>query len=100
LNPIYHPEAEFEVTNATEFYRARVPQQAAKFWAAFEDCTLRVLEMPEAFPIVFQGVPVRRAKLNSFPYQLIYVIDPDAIYVVALMHERQEPLYWLRRLEF
>ena len=80
MNPIYHPESEFEITNAAEFYRVRVPQLARKFVAAFEDCSLRVLEMPEAFPIVFQGVPVRRAKLNSFPYQLIFVIDPDAIY--------------------
>jgi toxin ParE1/3/4 len=99
LNLIYHPEAEFEVTNAAEFYRVRVPQLARKFATAFEDCSLRVLEMPEAFPILFLGVQARRAKLTGFPYQIIYTIDPDAIYVVALMHERKEPLYWLQRLE-
>jgi toxin ParE1/3/4 len=99
LNLILHLEAEIEMTNAAESYRVKLPHLARNFRAAFEECTTLVLEMPEAFPNAVPGVPARRAKLNGFPYQLIYLIDPDAVYVVALAHERKKPSYWLYRLE-
>lgn len=99
LNLIYHPEAELEVGNAAEFYRARTPALARRFRDAFEAALVRLVEAPESFPVVYEHASGRRIRLHGFPYSIVYLIDPDAIYVVALAHERREPLYWLRRLE-
>jgi hypothetical protein len=43
---------------------------------------------------MFDVVPVRR-----FPYQLIFLTSSDEIVVVAVMHERRRPTYWIDRLD-
>lgn len=97
--PIYHPEAELEATNAAEYFRARSPALARNFRDALEVCLLSILEFPESHPVMFERTGARRANLQRFPYQVVYLIDPDVIYIVAIAHERREPLYWLRRIE-
>lgn len=36
--------------------------------------------------------------MKRFPYQLVYLIEPDAIYIIALAHLKRQPNYWLYRL--
>ena len=43
--------------------------------------------------------PARRVFANGFPYAVVYVARPDAIWIVAVMHVRREPAYWKDLLE-
>jgi hypothetical protein len=42
---------------------------------------------------------VRRVPVRRFPYQLIFLTSADEIVVVAVMHERWRPTYWIDRLD-
>ncbi|MBA3346286.1 MAG: type II toxin-antitoxin system RelE/ParE family toxin [Gemmatimonadales bacterium] len=35
--------------------------------------------------------------LRRFPYSLLYRIETDRIYVLAVMHHRRRPGYWTDR---
>jgi len=37
--------------------------------------------------------------LGSFPIKLVYVVRDDALVVVAVVHARRRPGYWLERLQ-
>jgi toxin ParE1/3/4 len=50
---------------------------------------------PSAFPIVHEQV--HRALLRKFPYALFYVVEGDAIAVVACFHVKRSPVDWQRR---
>jgi len=40
---------------------------------------------------------VRRKQLGRFPYQLLYRVDGEEIRILAVMHKRRRPLYWVER---
>ncbi|AUX43028.1 uncharacterized protein SOCE26_044680 [Sorangium cellulosum] len=55
----------------------------------------RIAEAPEQGPELEPGV--RRLTLQRFPYGLLYVVEPDRILVLAVMHLRRRPGYWRGR---
>ena len=40
---------------------------------------------------------LRRILVRRFPYGLVYRVEPDAIFIVAVAHLRRRPGYWRRR---
>jgi len=40
---------------------------------------------------------IRRAQLGRFPYLVYYVVLPEAVSVIAVMHGRREPRRWQSR---
>ncbi len=69
---------------------------------ALDSTTTRILKAPETFPHhgrTRSGIEVRSAYLRRFRYRVIFVVRPDLIWVIAFMHEKQEPGYWRVRLE-
>jgi toxin ParE1/3/4 len=41
---------------------------------------------------------VHIARVGGWPYHLIYVVTGDHYRVIAVMHEKREPGYWIRRV--
>ena len=95
---LFHPEARLELAQAMEYYRAISPTLGREFYEEFKLVIRDVMDFPEASRQV-SAIGVRRKQMNRFPYGLLYVIDPDAIYVVAVAHERRHPDYRKYRLE-
>jgi plasmid stabilization system protein ParE len=40
---------------------------------------------------------IRRSLIRRFPYSLLYRVDADEIVVLAVMHQKRHPAYWLSR---
>ncbi len=53
-------------------------------------------------PVPLPGIPlelgIRRILLDRFPFAVIHMDEPDAIYILAVAHLRRRPGYWLARL--
>ena len=56
----------------------------------------RIARSPEAFGILRDNV--RCHLVERFPFGILYEIQTDAIFVVAVMHLHREPDYWAGRL--
>jgi hypothetical protein len=41
---------------------------------------------------------VRRRGVGKFPYEIIYVVEPAALCIVAIEHAKRRPGSWLHRL--
>jgi toxin ParE1/3/4 len=52
-------------------------------------------EVESAWPIL-EG-DVRRCLVNRFPYGVLYSVESDRVYVLALMHLHRRPGYWKDR---
>jgi hypothetical protein len=50
-----------------------------------------------AFPV--ERGDIRRITLTRFPYKLLYSIEPDCLYVIAIAHQHRKPDYWVGRSE-
>jgi hypothetical protein len=47
---------------------------------------------------IFRAPQARRHFRRPFPYAVVYVAKPDHVWVLAVMHFKQPPTYWLHRL--
>lgn len=92
----YHPHARAEVVRAVKFYRAESPQAAEQFVAFLDDAIQLVLSEP-LIGHPFRG-GCRRKVFTRFPYSLIYRFLEGEIQIVAVMHHRRKPDYWLKRV--
>ena len=82
-------EAESDVREAYLWYQERRLGLGTEFVGAVEACLGSIQSRPLAFPVVFENV--RRGLLKRFPYGIFYVIEQDAIAVLACFHVKRDP---------
>ena len=94
----FHPAAAEEFFAALRFYReAESGKVASDFDAELRRCIELVLHSPEIAPR-FGGRGARGKLLRRFPYTLVYAVQQDRIYVLAVAHQNRRPGYWTNRL--
>lgn len=97
LDEIFQAEAELEFIQASEYYRNISPQLGRKFVDAFREVMADIHLFPE-MAVQIHPMGVRRAQMKKFPYNVLYLLDPDAIFIIAVAHQERHPDYWLHRL--
>jgi plasmid stabilization system protein ParE len=78
----------------------RYDEQRSGFGAGLvkeiDDVLRRIAAFPEIGPPFVEAT--RRVLFRTFPFALIYTIRPTELIVLALAHQRRQPLYWLDRV--
>jgi toxin ParE1/3/4 len=93
----FHPEAGEEYTRAVEHYAAIAPELGNRLYNEIEGLILEIRRQPERFFRIHP--PAQRALCREFPYSVVYLDQPDRIWIVAVMHAKRRPGYWRDRLE-
>ena len=88
----FHPEAEAEFSEAVAFYATAEPSLGEEFSLEVFAAMRSILSYPNAWPVLEGNV--RRCLVNRFPYGILYSVEPDRIYVLAMMHLHRSPGYW------
>lgn len=91
----FSPEAKTEFSDGENYYERQVPGLGARFRAEVRDALKRLRLWPLAAPI--ERGEVRRMILSRFPYKLLYSVEADHIYVIAVAHLHRAPDYWVDR---
>jgi toxin ParE1/3/4 len=92
----FHPEARLEYREAAAYYEGRRPGLGAEFSVQVEAAIERILERPERFRTI-EG-DVRTCRTQTFPFAILYTVEPGFILITAVMHLRRKPGYWRHRL--
>lgn len=90
--------AEADLGRAVLWYQDHAPEQAGRLIDDYEAAVTRVCEFPHAAPMLRPDA--RRTALKVFPYQLWYYCHDSEriIEVVAIVHNRQDPVGFAGRL--
>jgi hypothetical protein len=96
------PEAEAELEQAALRYEDAVSGLGNQFLAEMRQRVRDVLEAPGSFPVFGDAEDVRCAHaVGRFPHLVVFMVfgDPGraTVHVLAFMHPRQRPGYWLHR---
>lgn len=92
----FHPEAAEEYAQAVGYYAAISPNLADRLNNEIERLIREIRRQPERF---FRfSPPARRALSREFPCSVVYLDQPDRIWIVAVMHAKRRPDYWRERL--
>ncbi|MGH7873315.1 MAG: type II toxin-antitoxin system RelE/ParE family toxin [Candidatus Binatia bacterium] len=92
---IFHPEARVEMNESFDFYEARLDGLGLRFLSAVERTVERISTHPEAGASL--GGEFRKRIVPGFPYNIIYRVWQDYIYLVAVAHHSRRPGYWRKR---
>lgn len=95
---ILHPEAQRELREAAHYYEQRSAGLGGRFIGAVESGFRQIQRSPATWRRM-RG-DIRRFLVRTFPYGIVYVYRREQIYVLAIMHVKREPDYWLGRLGF
>lgn len=93
---LFHPEADAEYAEAARFYAEIQPELGGRFYDEIEGAIAAVCAHPRQFHEF--DPPARRYLAQRFPYAVVYLDEPDRIWIVAVMHLHRQPGYWHERL--
>lgn len=91
----FHRLARRELTEAAEYYERESPGLGAAFLDAVESSVSAILEHPVAGTPIHENV--RRRLVQRFPYGVLYAVEDDSVRVLAVMHLKRRPMYWIDR---
>ena len=91
----FHPEAQTELENASNWYRERSDLAARAFTQEVVHALKRIAESPESWPQTRANE--RRFLFRRFPYSIIYRVRENEVFITAIAHQRLRPGYWKSR---
>ena len=94
---LFHPDVSAEVKAAYNWYQEQAEGLGDDFIAELESVYQKIMAYPQRQKVFQNGF--HRYLLFQFPFAVIYRESGDCVYVVAVMHKRRKPGYWLARVE-
>jgi toxin ParE1/3/4 len=92
MRVLFSPEARDEFIEAERYYEEQLPGLGARFRGEVRVALRRARMWPLSSPI--ERGDIRRLVLTRFPYKLLYSIEADHLYVLAVAHQHRRPSYW------
>src|SRR3954469_24491449 len=91
----FHRLAERELNDAAVYYENESPGLGVNFLDEIERFIEAIARNPGAGTRI-RG-HVRRRILHKFPYGILYSSKPQGIRILAIMHLKRRPTYWVGR---
>ena len=95
----FHPEARIDFRSAAAHYAAIRAELGQCFYCHIDRLVAEIEAEPELFRI-YRPPHVRRHFRRPFPYAVVYIVRPDDLLILAVMHFKQPPSYWELRAAF
>lgn len=96
MNLYFHPDAEIELTEASLYYMDARPGLGESFISEVVYAAELIAGRP-LLGVLVAGGNIRRIALRRFPYSLIYSVLSDRIRILAVSHQKRQPLHWRGR---
>lgn len=92
---VIRPSAESELNGAYLWYEAQRLGLGAEFLSSVEAALALIQHNPELHPRLHKQI--QRALIRRFPFGIFYIVEEDAIHVLAVFHGKRNPKRWMDR---
>jgi plasmid stabilization system protein ParE len=89
---IFSELAQQELEDASGLYELE-QGLSRRFRDEVKQAILRIGQFPMAWPV--ERGEVRKCLLHRFPYKILYSIEADHIFIIAIAHQHRRPDYWV-----
>jgi len=93
----HNPKVISDLREALEYYDEVSPSKGDELFLEFHSTIERIKNNPLQFPPVSSFADLRKAKLQNFPYSLVYRLYGEQFRILTLRHHSRHPNYGLRR---
>ena len=94
---VFHPKARDELIESAQFYDSQTLGIGYRFLLSVDHVLAAIQHNPLLHTADQQGH--RKWRIKKFPYNLIYKIRGDYIFILAVAHSSRKPGYWILREE-
>lgn len=95
MKMIFNELARDELKDAIDFYNLELPGLGNIFKKEIKKSIHRIVEYPSAWPSITEDI--RKYVLHKFPFKILYSIEKNHIYIIAIAHQHRRPDYWIDR---
>ena len=95
MRVVFSKIARQELDDATCYYEIEFQGLGKRFREEVRMAIKRISEYPEAWSV--ERGDIRKYLLHKFPYKLLYSIEEDHIFIIAVAHQHRKPEYWVER---
>ena len=88
---IFSKLAGLELDDATQYYEIELLGLGKRFREEIRKAIKRICEYPEAWSP--EKGEIRKYILHNFPYKILYSIEKDHIFIIAIAHQHRKPYY-------
>lgn len=86
--------AEDEMLEAAIYYERQSKGLGENFLKEVQDAIHEIVQHPRRWPTARGNI---RRLIHRFPFAIIYEGGPDEVLIIAVMHLRRHPTYWIDR---
>jgi plasmid stabilization system protein ParE len=97
MRVIFSKYARQELDDATHYYEIEYQGLGKRFRDEVQKAAKRISEYPEAWSV--ERGEVRKCILHKFPYKLLYSVESNHVFIIAVAHQHRRPDYWIERNE-
>lgn len=90
------PCALCDADEAMRWYDSREHGLGAEFVKALDECIGQIERHPDLFRVF--SPPYRKVLMRRFPFQVVYEIREDCLWVLAVYHAKRDPEQLRKRL--
>ena len=84
-----------ELDDAIHYYELEYNGLGEKFREEVKIAAIRIFEYPDAWSV--ERGDVRKCLLHKFPHKILYSVEDDHIFIIAIAHQHRKPDYWIDR---
>lgn len=84
FNIVVRSDVWIDIESAIDWYEHEVTGLGQRFFQSFEQSTIKIVSNPYYYSFITKYV--RRCPIKKFPYSILYVVEEDTIYVLAVIH--------------
>jgi plasmid stabilization system protein ParE len=95
MKVVFSKYARQELNDAVHYYELAYEGLGRRFREEVKKAAIRISEYPRAWSV--ERDDIRKCLLHTFPYKLLYSIEGDHIFVIAVAHQHRKPDYWIER---
>ena len=97
MKVIFSKYARQELDDATHHYEIEYQGLGKRFRDEVRKAAKRISKYPEAWSV--ERGEVRKCTLHKFPYKLLYSVEINHVFIIAVAHQHRRPDYWIERNE-
>ena len=93
---VFSLEARWEFEEGERYYNRQTPGLGNNFRLEVRHALTRLKSWPLSCPV--ERGEIRRLLLSRFPYKLLYSVEPNHLFIIAVAHLHRAPEYWVDRI--
>ncbi|MBE8190095.1 MAG: type II toxin-antitoxin system RelE/ParE family toxin [Candidatus Thioglobus sp.] len=91
----FRPEAEQDIENAAQWYEQQKSGLGYDFLAEIENITKIISQNVLGYEKIYRDL--HRTVIRRFPFNLFYLVEENAIIIIAVIHGSRHPKNWKNR---